>query len=372
MKHKTVAFTAAAGVALGALSVVASARRRVNLNDRTVLITGGSRGLGLVLARQLAGKGCHLVLLARDAAELAEARQQVTQAGGQALTIACDVRHQDQVNRAVQQALAWTGRIDVLINNAGIIQVGPMEHMTMADFEQAMSVHFYAPLYTTMAVAPIMQRQGGGRIVNITSIGGKVGVPHMLPYVASKFAGVGLSDATRSELRRSNIHVTTVVPWAMRTGSPPNALFKGNYRMEFAWFAILDSLPLLSVDAERAAAAIVRGIRRGAPRVTIGVQAKLAVLLNEICPAMVSHVTAVMNRLLPGPVSPRTTDSHTGWQSTSQWAPSMLTRMGDQATARNNEARSPSGSARAMPDPMRPLMPPDSDPGNATPSPPAR
>src|SRR5262249_29078614 len=144
------------------------------------------------------------------------------------------------------------------VNNAGIIQVGPMETMTLADYQEAMRVHYWGPLYTALAVLPQMKQRRAGRIVNITSIGGKVAVPHLLPYVGSKFALVGLSEGLRAELMKDGILVTTVVPGLMRTGSPRNAFFKGQNEAEYAWFKIGDSIPVLTTSAERAARRIVR------------------------------------------------------------------------------------------------------------------
>ena len=88
----------------------------------------------------------------------------------------------------------------MLVNNAGIIQVGPLEHMTIDDFEEAMATHFWGPLFTILAALPHMRGRGGRRIVNISSIGGKIAVPHLLPYTASKFALTGLSEGLRAEL----------------------------------------------------------------------------------------------------------------------------------------------------------------------------
>ena len=120
--------------------------------------------------------------------------------------------------------------------------------MTLADYQEAMSVHFAAPLIATMAVLPAMRAGGGGRIVNISSIGGKVPAPHMLPYVASKFALTGFSEGLRVELEKENIFVTTVCPGLFRSGSPRNAFFKGRYEDEYAWFATSDVLPVMSID----------------------------------------------------------------------------------------------------------------------------
>ena len=217
---------AIAAASVGAVMGLRALRReQVSFEGRTVLLTGGSRGLGLVLARQFAREGARLVLCAREEVELARARNELEAAGAEVLALPCDVRDRVQVEAMVAQVHERFGAVDVLVNNAGLIQVGPLESMTEEDFAEAMDVHFWGPLYTTLAVLPEMKLRGWGRIVNVSSIAGRVSVPHLLPYSASKFALVGLSDGLRSELAQDGILVTTVCPGLMRTGSPPNAFF---------------------------------------------------------------------------------------------------------------------------------------------------
>ena len=328
-----------AGVA-GVLAARAVLRRkRMDFDGRSVVITGGSRGLGLVLAREFAHEGARLTLLARDAAELERAARTIAATGAEVQSFPCDVRNQAEIEGAIARVLDRYGRIDVLINNAGVIQTGPIEHMTIDDFENALAVHLWGPLYAMRAVVPHMRRQGGGRIVNIASIGGKIAVPHLAPYSVSKFALVGLSDAMRAELAKDNILVTTVCPGLMRTGSHVNALFKGRHRGEFTWFALMDSLPLTSIDARRAARQIVEACRNGDPQLTISVQARALVRLSALFPALTARAMVLFNRLLPGPVAERGDELKTGWESQSRWAPSLLTRLSDQATRENNELR---------------------------------
>jgi NAD(P)-dependent dehydrogenase (short-subunit alcohol dehydrogenase family) len=323
----------AAGIGLGLLT----GRPHFSFRGRTVIITGGSRGLGLLMARRLAAEGARLALLARNADELRSAEEELRAGGTDVVAVRCDVRKRDQVDHAIQRFVEYFGRIDVLINNAGIIQVGPLEHMTCEDFEEAMAVHFFGPLYTTLAALPALREAGDGRIVNIASIAGKIAAPHLVPYSASKFALVGLSDGLRAELSRHGIRVTTVLPGLMRTGSPPNAQFKGRYHAEYAWFAISDALPLLSVNAERAARKIIEACRRGAPRLCVGVPTKAAVLLNEMAPGLSARIAAWANRLLPEPDPSGSKELHSGWDSQSGQVPSWLTCLSDKATLRNNE-----------------------------------
>jgi short-subunit dehydrogenase len=311
-------------------------RKRFSFRGRSVIITGGSRGLGLELARQLARQGARLTLIARDLMELKRAERELGALGAEVLTVSCDVRQQQEVVEAVARTVTAMGRVDVLINNAGIIQVGPMDEMSLDDFEDAMAVHFFGPLYFTLAVLPHMNAGGGGRIVNISSFGGKIAVPHLLPYSASKFALTGLSEGLRAELKQKNILVTTVCPGLMRTGSPRNAIMKGKYRQEYAWFSISSSLPVLSTSVERAAAKIIEGCRRGRSRVLIGAQTRFALLLNEIAPAAAARISAILNCLLPGKDS-GIGEPKMGYESHSKWSPSWLTQLNDRAAWKNNE-----------------------------------
>lgn len=329
---------AAVGVGtLTALTAVRRARPKFDFRGKTVLITGGSRGLGLVLARQFADEGARLAVCARDADELLRAKEDLQARGAEVLTVLCDVRNQSEVNRAVETVCNHYGQIDVLINNAGVIQVAPLENQTQKDFEDAMAIHFWGAFYMMDAVLPEMKRRGAGRVVNVSSIGGKVPVPHLAPYCASKFALVGLSGAMRNELIKDNIFITTVCPGLMRTGSPTNATFKGQNEKEYAWFSISDALPFTSVSAENAAAQIVDAARTGRAELIISPQAKLAAKFNALFPELTSDVAAFANdNLLPaaGGIGEK---SALGRDSQSAASPSILTALSDGAAARNNE-----------------------------------
>ena len=310
--------------------------RSYDLKDKTVLITGGSRGLGLVLARQFAREGARLVICARDEEELERARMDLEKRGTEVMVAPCDVTNWQEVVDMVVAIDRRFGPIDVLVNNAGVIQVGPLEVMTHDDFELAMQAHFWAPLNTIMAVLPSMRQRKSGRIVNISSIGGKVSVPHLVPYSASKFALVGLSKGLRAELAKDGIVVTTICPGLMRTGSPRNADFKGKHRFEYAWFSISDGMPLLSVSAENAARQVVNACKRGRAELVISIPAKVAVLFESLFPEMMAHVLATANQLLPaaGGVG---SERMKGKESASKWSPSWLTRLNEEAALRNNE-----------------------------------
>jgi NAD(P)-dependent dehydrogenase (short-subunit alcohol dehydrogenase family) len=289
-------------VRLGTARMVATVRRR---RGGVALVTGGSRGLGLLIARELATRGFRLAVCARDPAELAAAEADLTRRGAEVLTVVCDVADPGQVDHLVRSVVERFGRLDVLVNNAGIIEVAPVSAMKVEDFRTAHDVMFWGTLYPTVTSLPHL-REHQGHIINITSIGGKVSAPHLLPYNCAKFAAVGLSEGLRAELTGSGVAVTTVVPGLMRTGSHLRALFKGQQHKEFAWFAVAASLPGLSMDARRAARRIVRAGLRGRAELTLTPAAKVAVRVHGLFPGATARTLGVVNALLPstGPDAP--------------------------------------------------------------------
>jgi NAD(P)-dependent dehydrogenase (short-subunit alcohol dehydrogenase family) len=330
--------TAALAMGVGSVLLLRARRRRSPylLSGRTVLITGGSRGLGLALAWEAAAQGARVAICGRDPGSLERARVALARAGAAVAAFPCDVGDRAAVERLVSAVGERFGAIDVLINNAGIIEVGPATLMSVADFETAMATNFWGMLYPTLAVLPEMRVRRSGRVVNITSVGGRISVPHLLPYNASKFAAVGLSQGLRAELAADGIRVVTVCPGLMRTGSPRNAIFAGKHRAEYAWFSIGDSLPGLTISAERAARRILEACKRGDPEVRFPLATKAAVVVNALAPRLTAHLLGAANRLLPSPGS-RPSGKRRGAESQSWLSPSWLTRLTDRAARRYNQ-----------------------------------
>jgi len=321
-----------------AVKALVARRRHFDLRGKNALVTGGSRGLGLEIARVLVERGANVAILARDATTIERALEDLRErAGASSVRISgvqCDLQDGQAIDAALATLQERSGPIDVLVNNAGLIQVGPLDSMTLQDFDEAMRLHCHAPLRTMLAVRAGMKSRGGGRIANVASIGGVVSVPHLLPYSASKFALMGLSQGMHAELARDGIVVSTIAPGLMRTGSPRNATFKGDHIKEYAWFTVSDSLPVLSMSSRRAAQRIVRAIVRGEPHVVLGMPAKVASLANGLVPGWVNRMMTVANMLLPSGTDTR---ARRGYESESPVAPSVLTTLTERAATANNE-----------------------------------
>lgn len=335
----SVKIATAALVGLGAawgMKQVVRAKRKFDLANRVVLITGGSRGLGLALAREFGDRHARIAICARDQEELDTAANDLRERGIQVRTFVCDLRDPEQIRRMIELVEHDYGRIDVLVNNAGTIIVGPQKTMTIEDFREAMDVNFWAAVHTSMELIPKMKQRGFGRIVNIASVGGKMPVPHLAPYCASKFALVGFSGSMRAELAKEGILVTTINPNLMRTGSPRNALFKGNHQAEYAWFSISDDMPGLSMSAASAARRIVRATLHGDAEVTLGLPAKLAATLYGLSPDLVLELAGMTNRLLPE-ASGEDSQRRRGSESESSITRSPLRALGRRAEREYNQ-----------------------------------
>lgn len=312
-------------------------RRYWEFRDRVVMITGASRGLGLLLARQLADAQAHLAICARDEQELAIAANELRGRGARVHAQTCDIRQPAELEQFVASTRRELGPVDVLINNAGVIQVGPLERLARSEYIESLETHFWACLNLIEAVLPDMRRSGGGRIVNIASIGGKVAIPHLVPYCAGKFALVGLSRGLRSHLANEGIYVTTVCPGLMRTGSYKHAWFKGQRRHEFTWFSLGATLPGISMDAQRAAEQILSACQRGQAEITLSLPAKVAAFVQAAAPELTAELLALTAHGLPGADNSGGHRPREGRHLQPLWPFGWLTALGERAARANNE-----------------------------------
>jgi NAD(P)-dependent dehydrogenase (short-subunit alcohol dehydrogenase family) len=313
MTDRTKMAIAVTGVTAGvvARAMYLRSRQREIAGD-VVLVTGGSRGLGLALARRFGREGCRVAICARDEDELQRAREDLSNRGIDVMAIRCDITKRSEVEQLIQDVTRHFGRIDILVNNAGTIHVGPIEAMTVEDFEDAMNVMFWGIVYPTLTLLPSFLARNDGQIVNITSIGAKVGVPHLLPYTAAKYAAAGFSEGLRAELSQTGILVTTIAPGLMRTGSYHAALFKGDQEAESRWFSLGASLPGLSMDASRAARQIVTAVKRGDAEKILSTPANLLARFHGLFPGLSQDLLGLIGSIVL-PRSDGDRRSRPGW-----------------------------------------------------------
>jgi short-subunit dehydrogenase len=318
-------------LAIGTAVAAQKAYKRANaldLRGKRAVVTGGSRGLGFAIAQELRAHGARVAICARGEEQLDTARAKL---GDDVVAIPCDVGDRGEVEAFLEEV----GPVDVLVNNAGVIAVGPWQTQTLEDYREMLDIQFWGALHTTQAVLPAMVERGEGRIANITSIGGKLAVPWLLPYCAAKFAAVGFSEGLRAELAGTGVKVTTVVPGLMRTGSFLAAYFKGDRAaLEYSLFAPLSATPATTLSAERAAKRIVTALRRGDAEITLGLHAKLAARANGVAPGATQAVLQLVARALP---EVHGTQRTRGAEIDSPVDDSLLTALGRRAAERLNQ-----------------------------------
>ena len=325
------------GVAAGMTAMQAIFRRNYDLRRKTVLVTGGCRGLGLLLAREFAARGARVAISAAKGEALERAAADISRYGQDVLPLETDITVRQDAETAIDQIRRRFGPVEVLVNNPGAICVGPLEVMTIDDFRDSLDTHFWGPYFTTMAVLPDMKKAKQGRILNISSIGGKISVPHLLPYCVGKFALTGFSEGLRSALLKDQIYVTTVCPGLLGTGGARNAHFKGNNQAEYAWFGISDAVPGLSMNGERAAHRIVNACVRGEAEIVLSLPAMAATRFEAIFPGISADLLGIVNQLLPA-ADKRDESAETGQQSFSDLPPSWVATLNQRAAVSDNRA----------------------------------
>lgn len=349
MKKRTILVPGLAVAGVGALCAGAAVaglagcalrrcgRRGRSLRGKVVVIGGGSRGLGLALAEEFARRGASLVLAARSNDDLERARLHLQSRGADVLTVSADLTRMEEAEAVIRRATERFGRVDILVNNAGMITVGPAENQRLEDFRSVMEANFFSAVHSTLAVLPQMIERRDGVIVNIASIGGKVAVPHLLPYTASKFALVGFSEGLHAEMRARGVDVLTVCPGLMRTGSHLGAWFSGQAEREYQWFSLAANIPGISTSAAHAARRIVSAVIARRTEIAITPQAMAAARLSGVFPELTLRALALVNRMLPAAVEAGSAEPRRGAEVRNrEWKPAAA--IGSTAARRYNQS----------------------------------
>jgi NAD(P)-dependent dehydrogenase (short-subunit alcohol dehydrogenase family) len=256
----------------------------LKLSQRVAVITGAGGGIGRATALSLARRGCHLALADIDGAAAEATALQARQLGVRATHHQLDVADRDAVRRLPAAVEAAHGRVDLLVNNAGVALGGTFDQVAEDDFDWLMDINFNGVVRMTRAFLPALRISDEARIVNLSSLYGIISPPGQAAYSASKFAVRGFSNALRHELSGSNVGVTVVHPGGIATsiarnarvpaGTTPEAVERGRKRAQ----------AMLRMPPEQAGEIIVRGIERRSARILVGNDAKIVALLERLAP----------------------------------------------------------------------------------------
>jgi NAD(P)-dependent dehydrogenase (short-subunit alcohol dehydrogenase family) len=248
------------------------------LSGTTAVITGATSGIGRETAIEFARAGANVVIAGRREERLKQLGSEIESTGGRALAVVTDVAEQTQVDHLIESAVQRFGRIDTLVNNAGVAFAGRFDQMTIEDFRRVMAVNFWGAVYASEAVVPrMLEQRGGGVIINVSSIFGKRGVPFQTAYCASKFALAGFSEALRAEVMSNGIDVSTIFPGAVETEIFESAANKTD--MEIPGF-------VPKFPAKAMAKIIVQTARFPQPEVVMALDAQAINFFSKLAPGL--------------------------------------------------------------------------------------
>jgi NAD(P)-dependent dehydrogenase (short-subunit alcohol dehydrogenase family) len=243
--------------------------------DQVVVVTGGGRGIGRATALEFADEGASLVLAGRRMDALETAANECRHSGGQAEIVHCDVAKDEDLHHLVGRAIAHFGRIDVLVNNAGVVAGGRLDEISGDDVGRMVGVNVWAPIRLAQLALPHMREAKRGSIVNVSSVAGRMGLPYYATYCASKYAMRGFSEALRREVMRDGIHVMAVYPGPTAT--------------DLMESVEVDGLGLSVATAQQVGRAILRGVRWRQPEVFIGIGESIMSRWNDLMPWTVDY-----------------------------------------------------------------------------------
>jgi short-subunit dehydrogenase len=251
----------------------------MELVGKVVVITGASMGIGEAIAKVFAEEGASVVLLSRDAGRAEAARERIGHPE-RTVALSCDVRHSEEIDRVLGLTLHHFKRIDIWINNAGHGLLDSVAAVELSACHELFETNFFGALSAMQAVIPVMRQQGGGTIINISSVAGHIPLPFHASYSATKFALNAIGKGARVELKKDGVHVLTVCPGYVRTAFGENAV-RGNQRMSIRPGSVR------GITAARVARATLRGYLKQKREVIVPWTMHLPVKLYQLFPAAV-------------------------------------------------------------------------------------
>jgi short-subunit dehydrogenase len=268
------------------------------LANKVAAVTGAASGIGRMLAVNLAARGCEVAISDIDAKGLQQTASMVKKQNGMASVHEVDVSRQDNVEQYAAETVKQHGRVDMIINNAGVALAQSVEDVTYPDFNWLMGINFWGVVYGVKSFLPYLKQQPESHIVNISSVNGFITWPNHAPYCASKFAVKGFTESLWQELRHTNIKVSCVHPGGIRTNIARNTRFyrspgcKMNHEQAIAAFD-----KIAGTSADKAARQIIAGILKDKQRIMVGTDAYLLDILTRLFPVkFVQWMAAITGR----------------------------------------------------------------------------
>ncbi len=249
------------------------------LAGKVAVVTGASMGIGEAIAKVFAENGARVVLLSRDSGRAEAARARIGFAG-QTMALACDVRHREEIDRAIGLTVHHFQRIDIWVNNAGRGILTSVEGVTMADVREVFDTNLFGTLEGMKAIIPVMKQQGGGAIINISSVAGHIPLPFHAIYSGTKFAMNAIGKAARIELAGDGINVLTVCPGYVRTDFGVNAIKGEDYKA-------VRPKSVRGISVERVAQATLQGYLKGKREVVVPWFMHPVIKLYQLFPGVV-------------------------------------------------------------------------------------
>src|SRR5712675_932813 len=256
----------------------------MELTGKIVVVTGASMGIGEAIAKSFADHGASVIMLSRDAGRVEAARGRVGH-DERTLAMACDVRHREEIDRAIGLTLHHFQKIDVWVNNAGHGLLDSVAQMDMAACREMFETNFFGAVAAMQAVVPVMRQQGGGTIINISSVAGHIPLPYHAAYSATKFALNAIGKAARLELKKDRIHVLTVCPGYVRTAFGDNEVRGREVKR-------VRPGSVRGITAERVARATLQGYLKQKREVIVPWTMHVPVKLYQLFPGIVEWAMA--------------------------------------------------------------------------------
>jgi NAD(P)-dependent dehydrogenase (short-subunit alcohol dehydrogenase family) len=257
--------------------------------EKTVIVTGGASGIGRAVSEELARRGARVTLADMNAELLEETAASITEAGGRAKAVTLDVTDSEAVRKLVDDTVSEHGKLDYIFNNAGVAVFGEAQDFPLEDWRKIIDTNLYGVVHGVAAAYPVMIRQGSGHIVNTASVAGLVPTTTLIPYVASKYGVVGISNALRIEGADFGVKVSVVCPGLIDTPMKDSKL------IGFDREKILEAAPKL-LSVEKCAGVILNGVERNKGIIVVTAGAKFFWLLQRISPALTRSILRVLHR----------------------------------------------------------------------------